>query len=60
MKAVWCYLAYLSGATLDEQLFALDLKPSGGDGRRQKNLVYKLRERGRKALRAAYGCEPDE
>jgi len=61
MKAIWCYLAYLSGATLDEQLFVLDLKPSGGgDGRRQKNLVYKLRERGRKALRAAYACDPDE
>lgn len=60
MKAIWCYLAYLSGATLDEQLFVLDLKGGDGDERRQKNLVYKLRERGRKALRAAYGCEQDE
>lgn len=60
MKAIWCYLAYLSGATLDEQLLLLDLKANGGDTRRQRNLVYKLRERGRKALRDAYGVVQDE
>ena len=58
MRAVWCYLAYLSGATVDEQVRSLsnevELDGSRGEPvssyQRRKNRVYKLRERGRRAL----------
>lgn len=47
MRAVWCYLEYVSGATLEEQVRAV----CGKDGdRRSKNRVYKLRERGKRAI----------
>lgn len=58
MRAVFCYVAYLSGATLDEQVRALEAgsEPETSPGedaareRRLRNRVYKLRERGRRAL----------
>jgi hypothetical protein len=58
MRAVFCYIAYLSGATVEEQIRALSSEspaddrqqPSDGLERRRRNRVYKLRERGRKAL----------
>jgi hypothetical protein len=53
MRAVWCYLTYLSGATLDEQVRAADSATGVGDFRRKRNRIYKLRERGRKALQQA-------
>jgi hypothetical protein len=61
MRAVFCYVAYLSGATLDEQVRALEACAEGatntGDAaatreRRLRNRVYKLRERGRRAIRS--------
>jgi hypothetical protein len=58
MRAVWCYVAYLSGATVDEQVRALSSEAELGRScrepvssyQRRKNRVYKLRERGRKVL----------
>ncbi len=52
MRAIWCYLTYVSGATVDEQVRALvGAEVSELDTQRHRNRVYKLRERGRKALR---------
>jgi hypothetical protein len=61
MRAVWCYLEYLSGASIEEQLrtlgesegAALDADPGTASDARARNRVYKLRQRGRDALRAA-------
>jgi hypothetical protein len=61
MRAVWCYLEYLSGATLEQQLGTFgeseSAEASGGAGPasvgRARNRVYKLRQRGRTALHAA-------
>jgi hypothetical protein len=63
MRALWCYLAYLSGSTLDEQVRALggttesdaeELAVDPATWRRLRNRVYKLRERGRKVLLQVY------
>jgi hypothetical protein len=61
MRAVFCYIAYLSGATLDEQVRSLDTRaeseagaPDDAATRRLPNRVYKLRERGRRALRSIW------
>jgi hypothetical protein len=61
MRAVLCYIAYVSGAALDEQVRALDAhaetEASASDDaatRRLRNRVYKLRERGRRALRSIW------
>lgn len=55
LRAVWCYLDYLSGATLEEQVQALTETEDGAavpgtDARRSRNRIYKLRERGHRAL----------
>ena len=52
MRAIWCYWTYLAGATLEEQVRALgDGTTLLDDRKRARNRVYKLRERGRNALR---------
>jgi hypothetical protein len=52
MRAIWCYWAYLAGATLEEQVRALGHGTALlADRKRARNRVYKLRERGRNALR---------
>ena len=67
MRAVWCYLAYLSGASLDEQVRALEVDdghasdPPSHDAdraRRYRNRIYKIRERGRKALNGLWTADP--
>jgi hypothetical protein len=64
MRAIWCYLAYMSGAPLEEQVRALRVDEGlasdapnecAADSRRWRNRVYKLRERGRRALHGLWG-----